>query len=139
TVRGYGLYGIVDRFPDALECPYRQYNRRLPHRCSRQEDGHPTCGPPFIIAYLIIGSSVNVMMIYAGRALGGLCVGLLTLTLPVYLGETIQPEIRGILGLFHHFRQRWYLGVLPESNANWWVLAYAGAAVPLTRHDVFCS
>ena len=39
------------------------------------------------------------MMIYAGRVLSGLCVGLLTLTLPVYLSETVQPEIRGILGL----------------------------------------
>lgn len=50
-------------------------------------------------AYIVIGSAVNVMMIYVGRVLGGLCVGLLTLTLPVYLSETVQPEIRGILGL----------------------------------------
>ena len=46
-----------------------------------------------------MGSAVNVWMLYAGRALAGLCVGFLTLTLPVYLGETIQAEIRGTLGL----------------------------------------
>lgn len=53
----------------------------------------------FFPALLIIGSAVNVWMLYVGRAMAGLCVGLLTLTLPVYLGETIQPEIRGTLGL----------------------------------------
>lgn len=38
-------------------------------------------------------------MVYAGRSIQGLCVGLTTLTLPIYLGETIQPHVRGTLGL----------------------------------------
>jgi facilitated trehalose transporter len=38
-------------------------------------------------------------MVKIGRALGGLCVGIASLCLPVYLGETVQPEVRGTLGL----------------------------------------
>jgi len=38
-------------------------------------------------------------MVLIGRALCGLAVGVSSLTLPVYLGETIQPEVRGTLGL----------------------------------------
>lgn len=34
-----------------------------------------------------------------GRALSGFCVGICSLALPVYLGETVQPEVRGTLGL----------------------------------------
>ena len=48
---------------------------------------------------IIIGSAYNVWMIYVGRAMSGLCIGLLSLALPVYLSETIQPQIRGILGI----------------------------------------
>lgn len=38
-------------------------------------------------------------MVLAGRALCGFCVGIASLSLPVYLGETIQAEVRGTLGL----------------------------------------
>ena len=50
-------------------------------------------------ASMLIGSAVNLWMIYLGRGLIGACIGLLSLTMPIYLGETIQAEIRGILGL----------------------------------------
>ncbi|KAK8737587.1 hypothetical protein OTU49_004551 [Cherax quadricarinatus] len=98
------------------------------------------CGPPFILAWLLIGSSVNIMMIYAGRVVGGVCVGLLTLTLPVYLGETIQPEIRGILGLLPTTFGN--AGILVcfvvGTYANWWVLAYAGAIIPFIFTAMMC-
>lgn len=54
---------------------------------------------PFIIAWLLIALAVDVWMILAGRALSGFCVGVASLSLPVYLGETVQPEVRGTLGL----------------------------------------
>ena len=38
-------------------------------------------------------------MLYAGRVLAGFCVGIVSLCFPVYLGETLQPEVRGMLGL----------------------------------------
>lgn len=47
---------------------------------------------PFIISWLLIALAQNVGMILAGRALSGFCVGIASLSLPVYLGETVQPE-----------------------------------------------
>jgi hypothetical protein len=38
-------------------------------------------------------------MLYAGRVIAGFCVGIVSLCFPVYLGETLQPEVRGMLGL----------------------------------------
>lgn len=54
---------------------------------------------PFIISWLLIALAVGVWMVFAGRALSGFCVGIASLALPVYLGETVQPEVRGTLGL----------------------------------------
>lgn len=51
------------------------------------------------LAFLLIALAHNVGLVLAGRALGGLCVGIASLSLPVYLGETVQPEVRGTLGL----------------------------------------
>ena len=41
----------------------------------------------------------DVYMIYAGRSLTGFCIGIVSLSMPVYLAETIHPEVRGTLGL----------------------------------------
>lgn len=54
---------------------------------------------PFIISWLLIACAVNIGMVLAGRALSGFCVGIASLSLPVYLGETVQAEVRGTLGL----------------------------------------
>ncbi|ROT66788.1 gastric caeca sugar transporter [Penaeus vannamei] len=98
------------------------------------------CGPPFILAWILIGSAMNIWMIYVGRAIGGLCVGLLTLTLPVYLSETIQPEIRGVLGLLPTTIGN--LGILVcflvGSYVNWWWLALVGAIIPLVFTTLMC-
>lgn len=56
-------------------------------------------GIPFGISWLLIGCAVNVYMVLAGRALSGFCIGIASLALPVYLGETVQAEVRGTLGL----------------------------------------
>lgn len=54
---------------------------------------------PFIVSWLLIACAVNIWMVIVGRAITGFCVGVASLSLPVYLGETIQPEVRGTLGL----------------------------------------
>ena len=41
----------------------------------------------------------DVYLIYAGRAITGFCIGIISLSLPVYLAEAIHPEVRGTLGL----------------------------------------
>lgn len=52
-----------------------------------------------LIAWLLITFATNLPMVYAGRSIQGFCVGLTTLTLPIYLSEILQPEVRGTLGL----------------------------------------
>ncbi|GJQ67402.1 putative high-capacity facilitative transporter for trehalose [Trypoxylus dichotomus] len=53
----------------------------------------------FVISWILTACATNVNFMYAARAIVGFSVGIASLTLPVYLGETIQPEVRGILGL----------------------------------------
>lgn len=53
----------------------------------------------FLTAWLITFFAQNYIYLYAGRIVTGLSVGIASLTLPVYLAETIQPEVRGSLGL----------------------------------------
>lgn len=54
---------------------------------------------PFTISWLFIACANSIYLVLVGRALGGLCVGIASLSLPIYLAETVQPEVRGILGL----------------------------------------
>lgn len=53
----------------------------------------------FIIAWAVNYFAKNYFYLYVSRSLVGIGVGIASLTFPVYLGETIQPEIRGTLGL----------------------------------------
>ena len=72
-------------------------------------------------------------MVYAGRSIQGFCVGLTTLTLPIYLGETIQPEVRGSLGLLPTTIGN--IGILfcyiLGSTIDWKILAAIGAGLPI--------
>ncbi|KAK3925731.1 Facilitated trehalose transporter Tret1 [Frankliniella fusca] len=54
---------------------------------------------PFIISWFLIALANGLPMVLAGRAIAGVCVGVASLSLPVYLGETVTPEVRGTLGL----------------------------------------
>ncbi|XP_076051174.1 facilitated trehalose transporter Tret1-2 homolog [Oratosquilla oratoria] len=91
------------------------------------------CGPPFIAAFILIGSAISVWMVYVGRVIGGACVGLLSLTIPVYLGEVVQPEIRGTLGLLPTTIGNGGIlfCFLLGAYVNWSVLAYAGIIIPV--------
>lgn len=88
---------------------------------------------PFIVSGLLIACAVDVGMVLAGRALGGFCVGIASLSLPVYLGETLQPEVRGSLGLLPTAFGN--IGILicfvGGKYMNWSELAYLGAALPI--------
>ena len=48
---------------------------------------------------LLVTFAQDVYFIYAGRAITGFCIGIISLSLPVYLAEAIHPEVRGTLGL----------------------------------------
>lgn len=95
---------------------------------------------PFIGASLLVSYANGVEMIYAGRAITGFCIGMISLSLPVYLAEAIHPEVRGTLGL------------LPTSLGNggvmlcyvcgfflnWSQLSLVGAIIPLPFLLLMC-
>ncbi|XP_058125935.1 facilitated trehalose transporter Tret1 [Anopheles ziemanni] len=88
---------------------------------------------PFIIAWLLIACASHITMVLVGRALSGLCVGIASLSLPVYLGETVQPEVRGTLGLLPTAFGN--IGILlcfvAGNYLEWSGLAFLGATLPI--------
>ncbi len=112
--------------------------------------------PPFLIAWLLIACANAIWMVLAGvylvlflfiksfriqtiffislgRALSGFCVGIASLSLPVYLGETVQPEVRGTLGLLPTAFGN--IGILlcfiAGKYLNWSQLALLGGSLPI--------
>ncbi|CAG7828155.1 unnamed protein product [Allacma fusca] len=53
---------------------------------------------PFVIGWMLITYAWNLQMIYAGRFVTGFCGGAFSLAAPVYIGETAEDSIRGLLG-----------------------------------------
>ncbi|KAL4999855.1 general substrate transporter [Aspergillus recurvatus] len=49
----------------------------------------------FVVGSAIQCGAVNVGMLFAGRAVAGLAVGMLTMVVPLYISEVSVPEIRG--------------------------------------------
>ncbi|KAL4804620.1 general substrate transporter [Aspergillus unguis] len=49
----------------------------------------------FVIGSTIQCAAVNVPMLFLGRAIAGLAVGMLTMVVPLYISEVSIPEIRG--------------------------------------------
>ena len=54
----------------------------------------------FVVAWSINYLAHNYWTMYVSRILNGYSVGITSFALPVYLAETLQPSIRGRLGLF---------------------------------------
>ncbi|XP_050524306.1 facilitated trehalose transporter Tret1-like isoform X2 [Daktulosphaira vitifoliae] len=90
-------------------------------------------GIPFIVSFLLIAFAVNVHMVMAGRAIAGFCVGIASLGLPVYLGETVQPQVRGTLGLLPTTlgNSGILLCFIAGKYLNWQMLAILGACIPV--------
>ncbi|CAK1601949.1 unnamed protein product [Parnassius mnemosyne] len=88
---------------------------------------------PFFVGWILIATANIVHLVLAGRAICGLCVGVGSLAFPVYLGETIQPEVRGTLGLFPTAIGN--IGILlcyvAGKYLDWSQLAYLGASLPI--------
>lgn len=88
---------------------------------------------PFFLGWILIGAATNVLMVFAGRVLCGVCVGIVSLGFPVYLGETLQPEVRGALGLLPTAfgNTGILLAFFVGSYLDWSKLAFFGAAIPV--------
>lgn len=88
---------------------------------------------PFFVGWILIAAAPNVISVFAGRIFCGVCVGVVSLAFPVYLGETLQPEVRGALGLLPTAfgNTGILLSFFVGSYLNWSQLAYFGAALPI--------
>ncbi|XP_014254936.1 facilitated trehalose transporter Tret1-like isoform X2 [Cimex lectularius] len=88
---------------------------------------------PFTLSFLLISYAVNIPMIMVGRAITGFCVGVSSLALPVYLGETLQPEVRGMFGLFPTTIGNFgiLLAFFLGKYLDWSELALFGALLPV--------
>ncbi|XP_073989536.1 facilitated trehalose transporter Tret1-like isoform X2 [Rhodnius prolixus] len=88
---------------------------------------------PFGISFILIAFASNVSMIMAGRSLAGFCVGIASLALPVYLGEAIQPDVRGTLGLLPTAIGNGGILIcfLAGKYLDWSKLALFGACLPI--------
>ncbi|CAG7716652.1 unnamed protein product [Allacma fusca] len=53
---------------------------------------------PFVLGWLLITYADNILMIYFGRLTTGFCAGAFSLAAPVYISETSQDDLRGLLG-----------------------------------------
>ncbi|KAF2895720.1 hypothetical protein ILUMI_10455 [Ignelater luminosus] len=58
---------------------------------------------PEIIPWILIETSTCVEMLYIARFITGIADGALFTTLPIYIGEVVEPKIRGILGTAQSF------------------------------------
>lgn len=54
--------------------------------------------PPFIAGWLFIMYAKNLIYVYIGRFITGICVGIICVTTPSYLVEISTPDVRGLLG-----------------------------------------
>lgn len=88
---------------------------------------------PFFVGWILIATASNVIMVFAGRVFCGICVGVGSLAFPVYLGETVQPEVRGTLGLLPTAfgNTGILLAYFIGSYLSWSELAFFGAALPV--------
>ncbi|KAM3967504.1 trehalose transporter BmTRET1 [Aphomia sociella] len=88
---------------------------------------------PFFLGWMLIANAYNVPMVLVGRALSGICVGVVSLAFPVYLGEVLQPEVRGAFGLLPTAfgNTGILLAYFVGSYLDWSKLAFVGAALPV--------
>lgn len=54
--------------------------------------------PPLLIAWLIFAFAQNTYMFCLGRFISGIGDGFLYIIFPMYVGEVVEPKVRGILG-----------------------------------------
>lgn len=88
----------------------------------------------FVIGWMILCFSVNIYGLLLGRFVTGFCVGLLSPSISVYIGEITQPTYRGIFMSMQGFGASFGL-LMPHALGiffNWNVVASMCALIPFT-------
>ncbi|XP_069363073.1 facilitated trehalose transporter Tret1-like isoform X3 [Maniola hyperantus] len=86
-----------------------------------------------VLSYIIMGTTVNLAMLYVSRFLTGVSIGGIIVTNLVYIGEIASPKIRGILltamGIFMTLGYMLVFAVAPYVSYNGTV--YVGVAISI--------
>lgn len=68
-------------------------------------------------------------MIYAGRFIGGICCGAVSLVAPVFTAEICQKEIRGALGSYYQLfiaSGIWFVYIIGSVLNVFWISLVCG-------------
>ncbi|XP_011155234.1 facilitated trehalose transporter Tret1-2 homolog [Harpegnathos saltator] len=95
---------------------------------------------PICVGWLIIGFSRSVTSILVGRVICGLSVGLMAVPAQVWLGETADTGLRGVLvcGGFAAYCLGILLVYILGASFNWDLVAFYGIALPVFSFIAFC-
>ncbi|CAL8109999.1 unnamed protein product [Orchesella dallaii] len=89
--------------------------------------------PIFLVSWIITAVSPSILIVYIGRFIGGIALGLTISAAPLYIVESASVELRGPLGTLTQFF--FTFGVLTSfifgSILNWRQLAWASATIVL--------
>ncbi|CAL8072111.1 unnamed protein product [Orchesella dallaii] len=88
---------------------------------------------PFILGWLVVGFATNVIMMCIGRFITGFCGGVFSLSAPLYIGESVSSNIRGML--MNSFQLMLVTGILftyvVGTYVPWKTLTLISAAIPV--------
>ncbi|KAK3740542.1 hypothetical protein QZH41_020676 [Actinostola sp. cb2023] len=97
-----------------------------------RKSGIMACGIPFEIGWLLICYAKNHLMLYFGRLICGIAVGMISLMVPVYIAEISSPKLRGTLGSVNQLAVTLGLVIAYSFGVlvKWRWLAFIGAIFP---------
>lgn len=88
---------------------------------------------PLTLSWLLIALASTVWEIYAGRFIGGMAIGAVSVATPMYIAELAESSVRGSLGTF--FQLQITLGILFSyliglAN-NYQIISFISGAIPV--------
>ncbi|KOC60547.1 Facilitated trehalose transporter Tret1 [Habropoda laboriosa] len=94
---------------------------------------------PFTIGWLLIICANSVLMFCVGRFINGLCGGAFCVTVPIYIAEIAESNIRGTLGSFFqlHITVGIFITYVLGSIVNMRILSIICAIMPLIFFGTF--
>eukprot|EP00898_Chlorokybus_atmophyticus_P006555 jgi/Chlat1/6900/Chrsp52S06583 len=86
-------------------------------------------GMPFVVGWLMISLAAHKGLLFIGRLLTGFGVGVVSLTVPVYIAETAPTKLRGTLGAMNQLAITTGIAVVYSIGivTHWRQLAILGA------------
>lgn len=131
----------------ALPCPGCLVAGWMANRLGRQRT-LLSLSLPLLVSWLLLSVSVAVPCLYAGRILGGVAIGAISVVSGMYVSEIAEPSVRGTLGSFFQLQITigilvgYIVGLLPDPAQIGYVcmavpVVYAAALFRMPESPVF--